>query len=211
MGAADVPAVARLHRAAMGSSLWARLGPRFLETVYGALVRHPDFRGYVYLEDGRVRGFIAGSNNGPRMFREVMRSHFLALSLAMVPGLLRRPGTALLLLQTNRYFGRSRVEGSEEVVAESMFCSFEPNLRGRRISGLINKVLFDELAALGHRYVKVTTDADNPLSARQLTSWGFEVVGRFSFYGKEMLAWRLDLVESPRVEPVHRFDTGRNP
>ena len=54
-------------------------------------------------------------------------------------------------------------------------------LRGRRISGLINKLLFDRLAARGHRFVKITTEADNRGAIRQLSSWGFEELGRFRF------------------------------
>jgi hypothetical protein len=207
MTAADLPDVARLHAAAMGSSLWAQLGTRFLLAVYRALVACTDFRGYVYLEDGLVRGFIAGSNNGPRMFREAAVRRAPLLAAAALPGLLQNPRVLWRLAQSAQYFGRSGVEGLEGVTAESMFCSFEPNLRGRRISGLINKVLFDELAALGHHHVKITTDADNPLAARQLTSWGFERVGRFRFYSKEMIAWRLDLMKNPRVEAADRFGT----
>lgn len=211
MTAADLPDVARLHQAAMGASLWAQLGARFLRSVYRALVAHPDFRGYVYVEDGRVGGFIAGSNHGLRMFRESTRRRAPFLAAAALPGLVRNPRVLWRLAQSALYFGRSELPGLEEVTAESMFCSFEPNLRGRRISGLINKVLFDELAALGHRYVKITTDADNPLSARQLSSWGFERRGTFQFYGKEMLAWRLDLTGCTRVEPVDRFGTAPTP
>lgn len=207
MTAADVPDVARLHAAAMGSSLWAQLGPRFLRAVYRALVVHPDFRGYVYAEEGILRGFIAGSNHGPRMFRESTRRGALVLGLAALPGFLKRPGLLWHMAHSAQYFGRSEAAGLAGVTAESMFCSFEPNLRGRHISGLINKVLFDELAALGHQYVKVTTDADNPLAERQLTSWGFARSGTFRFYGKEMVAWHLDLRTNPRVEPVSRFGT----
>ncbi len=207
MSAEDLPDVARLHQADMGSSLWAQLGIPFLRAVYSALIAHRDFRGYVYVEESQVRGFIAGSNNGPRMFRQGALRRAPLLAAAALPGLLRRPGILWRMAQSALYFGRSGVPGLETVTAESMFCSFEPNLRGQRISGLINKVLFDELAALGHRYVKITTDADNPLAARQLTSWGFEECGTFRFYGKEMLAWRLNLLDSPRVEPTDRFGT----
>jgi hypothetical protein len=207
MMATDVPAVARLHHAAMGASVWARLGRRFLEAVYAALLTHRDFRGYVYHEEGRVRGFIAGSCNGPRMFRQIAFQHAPTLALATLAGVARNPRVLWQLAQSARYFAQSGVSGVDGIVAESLFCSFEPDLRGRRVSGLINKVLFDELAALGHRFVKITTDADNALSARQLTSWGFSRMGTFRFYGKEMLAWRLDLTTSPRVSPVHRFGT----
>ena len=72
MEQAHVEQVCRLHHAAMGRSLWAQLGMPFLRQVYGGLVDHPDFVGFVYVEEGRVRGFIAGSSNGPRMLHQVM-------------------------------------------------------------------------------------------------------------------------------------------
>ncbi len=199
MAAEHVDDVCRLHRAAMGRSLWARLGRAFLRQVYLGLLSHPDFVGFVYREGGRARGFIAGTANGPRMLREVLRRRWLGLGGATLLGLLRCPAAAWHLLSTWRYFSASAGGGGEEVLAESMFCSFEPELRGQRISGLINKLLFDELAARGHRFVKITTEADNSGAIRQLTSWGFLEVGRFRFYGKDMITWRLDLLACPRV------------
>ena len=203
----DLTDVVRLHRAAMGNSLWAQLGDRFLTTLYTGFLRHPDFRGFVYEDEGRVRGFIAGSSHSGRMSRAVFIRHGPALLFAALPGVLRRPSLAGQLLQSGSYFSRTRVGG--DVTAESMFCSFEPELRGRRVAGLINKVLFDELAALGHRYLKITTEIDNLGAVRQLTSWGFERLDEFDFYGKRMLVWRLDLQESDRVEPIRRSHGGR--
>jgi hypothetical protein len=204
LGPEDVGAVARLHCAAMGNSLWAQLGEGFLRTLYAGLVRHPDFRGFVYEDEGRVRGFIAGSNHGRRMFRQVLLRRAPGLVAAAVPGLLRRPALLAHLLQTASYFRRADAGIGDDVVAESMFCSFEPELRGLRVSGLINKVLFDELAGMGHRSLKITTEVANLGAVRQLTSWGFERLGEFDFYGKRMLVWRLDLVNNERVEPVRR-------
>jgi len=196
--------VCRLHEAAMGDSLWARLGRPFLHAVYSGLVEHPDFVGFVYEEEGRVRGFIAGTSNGPRMLREVLRRRAVRLAPATILGLIRRPGAAGHLLETLRYFRRSTPDNLEGVTAESLFCSFEPELRGRRISGLINKLLFDELAARGHSHVKITTEADNAGAVRQLSSWGFEQAGRFRFYGKEMIVWCLDFVKSERIDHAEK-------
>ncbi len=199
MGVEHVDDVCRLHTAAMGNSLWAQLGPSFLRRVYRALIADPDFVGYVFVEDGRTRGFIAGSSDAPRMMRRVLVRRAVPLMTSAAWGVLRRPTAARPLLETLSYFTKSSVPGAEDIAAESMFCSFEPELRGRRVSGLINKLLFDELAARGHRYVKITTEADNKGAVRQLTSWGFEQLGQFRFYGKEMVTWRLDLDASERV------------
>jgi hypothetical protein len=212
MSARDVRDVVRLHRASMGRSLWARLGERFMTELYLGLVEQRDFRGYVYTEDGRVQGFIAGSSNGPRMLREVFRRRWGRLGLATLPTIVVEPRMLLRLAETFGYFFfvKNEVPETRGILAESMFCSFEPELRGKRVSGLINKVLFDELLALGHEYVQITTDDDNALAARQLMSWGFEKLGSFRFYQKEMRAWRLNLRSSERVEPTRRFVTGED-
>lgn len=199
----DAPRVAALHEAAMGSSLWARLGLPFLTELYRGLVDSPHFLGFVYEEDGAVRGFIAGSTDADRMMRELYRRRALVLGAAALPGVLRRPGVLGRLAQTFLYF-RVSDEGQTPVPAESLFCSFEPELRGRRVSGHINKVLFDELLARGHAAVKITTEVDNEGANRQLQSWGFEERGRFRFYGKDMVRYVLDLGTCPRVQPVSR-------
>lgn len=197
----DADRVAELHHAAMGNSLWALLGTRFLAALYRALVDCPVFLGFVYVEDGEVKGFIAGTLDTSEMYRYVMRRRAQFVAPTAILGVLRRPRVAIKLLETARYFG---VSGAEDVTAESLFCSFVPDLRGKRVSGHINKVLFDELYARGKGHVKVTTEVDNEGANRQLQSWGFERRGTFRFYGKDMVTYVLDLEASPRVEPVSR-------
>lgn len=197
----DARRVAELHHAAMGNSLWARLGVPFLQQLYQALVDCPFFLGFVYVEDGHVRGFIAGSTDTAKMYRHIAKHRFAFLAPAAAWGLLRQPAVGVPLLQTARYFG---VSGADDVPGESLFCSFEPDLRGKRVSGHINKVLFDELAGRGHRQVKITTEVDNEGANRQLTSWGFRDAHRFRFYGKDMVTYVLDLVGHPRVRAESR-------
>ncbi len=199
----DAADVARLHHAAMGDSTWARLGVRFLEALYKNLVNTAGFIAFVYLEDGRVRGFIAGSTDPDRMMSTVFRKAWFLLAPAALPSGLR-PGTLKKLLQTPRYRRVSQVPGMPTVPAESLFCSFEPDLRGQRVAGAINKVLFDDLLARGHQFVKITTETSNAGANRQLRSWGFVDLGRFTFYGKEMVTYVLDLAASPRVAPIGR-------
>jgi hypothetical protein len=200
-----IPDVVRLHRAAMGDSLWARLGAGFLTSIYELLLQDPEFIGFVYIENNRVRGFIAGSADSEATFRNLYRRHKAILAWAALKGILRHPAALGHLLTTPRYFRRSQPTGPLQTVrAESLFCSFEPDLRGKRISGHINKFLFDEFLARGHQAIKITCEADNRGAVRQVTSWGFQETRRFHFYGKEMITWVLDLQASPRVEPIRR-------
>lgn len=205
MGPDDAAAVAGLHHAAMGESLWARLGVGFLTHLYRALTRDPAFIGFVYIEDAEIRGMIAGSEDVSAMYRRALRRGGAGLALAAARGILRDPSVIRPLLSTGAYFSQSAVDPAVEATrAESLFCSFAPHLRGRRISGHINKALFDELAWRGHQQVKITTEVTNEGAIRQLTSWGFVDRGRFTFYGKEMIAFLLDLSASDRVEAARR-------
>lgn len=197
----DIDRVAALHHAAMGESLWAKLGVPFLRTLYQGLINSDRFLGFVYVANGEVQGFIAGSLDADQMMSEVFATSWVPLGLAALPAL-RRPSVLLRLLETARYFDRSADEASTK--AESLFCSFTPELRGKRISGHINKVLFDELLARGLDSVKVTTEVSNTGANRQLQSWGFVERGRFRFYGKDMVTYILDLVASERVTPQSR-------
>ena len=199
----DAERVAELHEAAMGKSLWAQLGRPFLVALYRALVDSPTFIGFVYVEDVEVQGFIAGSLDTRAMFADILRRRKQFVFPPAVMGVLRRPSLIPLLLQTARY---SDVSGAN-VPGESLFCSFVPNLRGKRVSGHINKVLFDELLARGHAQVKITTEVDNQEANRQLQSWGFAESGRFQFYGKDMVNYVLSLKDHPRLDPVSRHPT----
>ena len=194
----DLRRVAQLHRAAMGNSLWAQLGPPFLRELYRGMLGSAHFIGFVYEEEGHIEGFIAGSEDAGAMMRSIFKRGWPGLGFTAGVGLLSRPKLAVKLAETASYFSKSG-EGMEHVPAESLFCSFTPRTRGRRISGHINKALFDTLLHRGHRKVKITTETSNEGANRQLLSWGFSPALRFTFYGKEMVTYILELDASPRL------------
>ena len=197
----DAGRVAELHSAAMGNSLWAQLGTVFLTALYQSMVDSPYFIGFVYVEDGTVRGFIAGSLDTSKMYADIGRRRFMFLGPTAALGIVRHPSVIRRLIETYRYFG---VSGAGDTPGESLFCSFEADLRGKRVSGHINKVLFDELLARGHERVKITTEVDNEGANRQLQSWGFVDSHRFRFYGKDMVTYVLSLVGHPRLQATSR-------
>jgi len=198
MESRDISDVARMHRSSMGRSLWGRMGLGFLRRMYAALLDQPEFLAFVYEKDGRVVGFIAGTSNGPTLMRQVLYTHPRQLGVGWLRAAVRHPRSALRVIAGLGYFGISKP--GEEVIAESFFCSFEKPFQRTGAAGHINKVLFDELAWLGHSKVKVTIDSDNKAALEQLRSWHFEEHGSFEFYGKWMTVLVLDLKNSARVE-----------
>lgn len=203
MQARDAEAVARLHHAAMGESLWAQLGVRFLTQLYRQLIDAEGFIAFVY-DDGAIQGFIAGATEPDTLLERTFRRAWFLLGPAAFPRALS-PRILPRLLQTAQYSRVSSVPGLPPgPLPESLFCSFAPSLRGTKVAGHINKVLFDDLLSRGYDYCKITTDASNSAAARQLESWGFSRIGTFSFYGKEMVVWLLALSTCPRVAAVGR-------
>ena len=196
----DIPRIAELHQAAMGNSLWSTLGLSFLRNIYRGMLSSELFLGFVYEENASIEGFIAGSTDLPNLMKHTVIHNGHRLLLSALLGV-RSVHTIQKLLHTARYFSLSESELAYEIKAESMFCSFTPKTRGKRISGHINKVLFETLLARGHTHVKITTETDNIGANRQLLSWGFEAKGTFSFYGKEMVCYTLNLQTSPRLTP----------
>ena len=203
----DVARIAQLHAAAMGNSLWAQLGERFLRNLYRALLKTPQFLGFVYESNGQIEGFISGFTHTEAMMKRAFLRHAPRLGIAALLGL-RKWSVAQKLLETASYFNQSSSDLELDIPAESLFCSFTPATRGKRISGHINKVLFDTLASLGHSSVKITTETDNVGANRQLKSWGFVDSGRFSFYGKEMVCYTLAFQDSDRVSARDWRHTG---
>lgn len=198
MHASDVHRIAQLHKAAMGNSLWATLGERFLRNIYRGMLKSPLFLGFVYEEEGSIEGFIAGSEDLPLLMRDVAFSSGHRLAISALLGINNR-STLKKLVHTAQYFHVSEQELGQDIRAESMFCSFTPKTRGKKISGHINKVLFETLLARNHQCIKITTETDNIGANRQLKSWGFENRGQFHFYGKDMICYVLDLTQSSRL------------
>ena len=196
----DIARVADLHHAAMGNSLWATLGLPFLRNIYRGMIKSDRFLGFVYEQEGQIEGFIAGSSDLPKMMKSVALRSGHRLLFSILRGI-RNPKTIKKLAETAQYFQQSETSLATQITAESMFCSFTPATRGKRISGHINKVLFETLLARGHQNIKITTEIDNVGANRQLQSWGFESKGTFQFYGKEMICYTLDMTISERLTP----------
>lgn len=199
MQSGDCRAVGLLHLRAMGNSLWAKLGLSFLATLYAQLLQNPLFIAYVYEEDGEIGGFVAGTSDSSRLFSSTLRHSWPRLLVPVLSGLLRHPSLIIHIVRTYTYFARS--DSTEtNTKAESLFCSFKPHLRGKRIAGHINKVLFEHMLRLGITKIKITTETDNAGANRQLRSWGFSALKQFRFYGKSMVTYTLDLPGHPRLQ-----------
>ena len=110
----DIPRVAQLHKAAMGNSLWATLGERFLRNIYRGMLKSSLFLGFVYEQEGQIEGFIAGAEDLPGLMKQVAFSSGHRLFICALLGMTNRE-TFKKLLQTVQYFQASTEELGQNI------------------------------------------------------------------------------------------------
>jgi hypothetical protein len=122
---ADVQGVADLHRRYLDDSPIVRFGRRFLEKFYyDRLVRDGLVGCRLYRADGKVVGFISYTMEPLGFMTGGMRRHPIALSTAVLGGIVSHPGTirellgVLRVMRDRRDDSRSReMEGTAEVLS----------------------------------------------------------------------------------------------
>ena len=142
----DAPA-SRAHHAAMGDSTWARLGVRFLTTLYRNLVHFTGLHRFRVPRAGSGPRLHAGGTDPDRMMATVFRKAWFLPGARRLPRACdRRPSSCSRHLGTRRSVtGGPAGAGTCGVPV----LQFRADLRGKRVAGAINKVLFDDLASRG--------------------------------------------------------------
>jgi ribosomal protein S18 acetylase RimI-like enzyme len=176
-----VAAIAALHAELIPSSLWAELGPRFLRTLYGALVRDPRFVSFVAEGPLGIGAFLAGSTDTAAMLRATAMRSGPILAIRALPAL--QPVLLRCVWETGRY---PRLRGSEGA-GESLFCAVRRELRRQGIAARLHDALEQVFEAQGIERLIVTTEASNTGAQEHLRALGFREEGAFRFYGKPML------------------------
>lgn len=189
--------VARLHATALPHGFLSRLGPGFLARLYREIAR-ADRSGVWVAQDSdqRVLGFIAGSADLPRCYRQVLGRAWLPLGLRLLPSLWR-PGVLTRVLQTLAYPFRKGADSGDEdpevarvrrqVKAELLSIAVSPAARGMGVGRRLVATLEEHLLAWGHRGpYRVVTDAADPRSNAFYGSLGFRLVGTFRHHEHTM-------------------------
>lgn len=89
----DLPQIAALHDMILPDSIFARLGRNFLEQYYHAmLMKQDDIFSCVYMQDGKVAGFIVMASSGRKFYAHIWRG-LLPLLWALMKTLVARPAS----------------------------------------------------------------------------------------------------------------------
>lgn len=141
--------VAELHAAGIDRGFLATLGTRFLRLMYQAIAESPTGVLEVEQRDGRVVGFIAGSDGMRPVLRAMMR-HPFALAAALAPVLVR-PRTVAGILEVLRAGSATQGEAQGQPLprAELLSLAVDARHRGQGIADSLYRTLQARFRAVG--------------------------------------------------------------
>lgn len=184
--AADVPALAALHRRAFPDFFLSRLGEPFLRQLYlGYLSDSDAVVSVARATEGRVVGVCLGSAHPAGFFSRLLRRRLLGFLVASGLAIVRDPRTAPRLLAALRYRGEvpQRLDGA----LLSSLC-VDPDVQSAGIGRALDEAWRARAAELGARTAFLTTDAD-----------GNEAVNRFYHRGGWVLSDQFVTAQGRRM------------
>lgn len=159
MTAADVPELARLHRAAFPSFFLSGLGERFLVQFYRGFLADPTAITVVIRGDhDRIGGAVVGTLEPDGFFGRLLRRQWPGFLAASVAAVLRSPSCAPRLLRAVRY--RGGLAGEDGGALLSSIC-VDPAQQGHGLGRRLIDAWTAEATARGAQSAYLTTDAQD--------------------------------------------------
>lgn len=176
---ADIPVLARLHRAAFPGFFLSELGEAFLVQFYRGYLADPTAVTVLACAlDGKIEGVAVGTTAPAGYFTRLVRRQLLGFAAASLRAVVRHPRTAPRLLRAVRY--RGDVPADIDGAQLSSIC-VSAQRQGAGVGAVLLGAWSAEAAARGARTAFLTTDGDgndavNAFYARQ----GWQLAGSYT-------------------------------
>lgn len=159
----DVPQIVGIHERAFPGFFLTELGPRFLRVLYAGMIGS-NVGVVVVAEDKGLVGFVAGSPNQARLYRELRNQHLVAFGFAAAMGAVRKPGSAFRLL---RAIGRPREAAAMSSTACLMSIAVDPLCQANGAGSEMVRQFEARLIELGCPDYCLTTDTEHNAPVRR--------------------------------------------
>ncbi|MBT8421087.1 MAG: GNAT family N-acetyltransferase [Gammaproteobacteria bacterium] len=188
LASSHVEAITRLHFDSL-TGLLGNLGPRAIRAFYQGAIGSRYAIGFVDIEKGYIGGFVFGSTNPGCLKQALLKRRFIATTVGVCLGVLRRPSTLASLCESalprQQGYGASEPELTYLAVDE------------RQRSGGIGRQLVEHFSqALGERGIlayELSADADNHGAIDFYHRLGFLPIGQYTEFGIIRNRYRIEL------------------
>lgn len=180
MSPEDALAVARLDRENRADDFLPALGERFLGALYAFFLETGAALGFVARDGNRVAAFIIGTGEMGKLFRTVIRRHWLALGMRALPRILIRPALIRKTWETFSYPAQSGDGGKAELIVMGT----DPGYRRRGLGREMIAALDREFSRRRIAAYRVTVKTNNPIANEFYRAAGFMPRKNFRLYGE---------------------------
>ena len=163
--AGDIERIVEIHGSAFASFFLTSLGRRFLRRLYGGYLAHPSGVLLVAVEaspdavgDVRIEGFVAGTTDPAAFYGWLRRHHGLAMAVAALPALVRRPlVVGRRLASAIRYRGQEAKPVPDAALLASI--AVNPHTSGRGVGAALVNAFVRRALETGRSVSYCSTDA----------------------------------------------------
>jgi glycosyltransferase involved in cell wall biosynthesis/ribosomal protein S18 acetylase RimI-like enzyme len=184
----DVADLADMHVNGISSGFLPRLGKRFMEVLYSAMVRQSGTVVLIATDDIGPVGFVSGVVDTGSFYRQFLRTQWWRAALAVIPRVLK-PSNMRRVWETLRYGDGEEAGPSSELLAMSVV----PRARRRGLALDLGNHLLEALASLGVDEVKVVVGSDNRAAVAAYGKMGFGASTQIEVHAgesSEVMVWR---------------------
>jgi ribosomal protein S18 acetylase RimI-like enzyme len=189
---ADIPGVVDIHLQSFPGFFLSFLGCRFLRELYFGILKDPAGIAYVYEDQGRMLGFVAGTSHPAGFYSRLLYRRWWRFALAALAPVLKSPMIILRLLRAIR---KPQDVSSQPGVGTLMSIAVSPEAQGRGLGQVLVKAFLEGAIDRKLKHVDLTTDRNNNDSVNQFYQrMGFRCSRTFvTPEGREMNEYVIDL------------------
>jgi len=192
MNVNDINAVVKIHLSSFQGFFLTFLGPAFLHVLYENISDSPMGIFYGYEENGRLLGFVAGTDRPAGFYSRIIRRRWLRFCIAAIVPALKKPAIILRLL---RALSMPQQANPGEGCGTLMSIAVLPETRGMGIGQKLVDAFLVEAYRRGLKQVNLLTDKqDNDAANRFYQRYGFHVHRSYvTPEGRGINEYRIDL------------------
>lgn len=153
-----VDEIVHIHMQSFTGFFLTFLGSGFLRQLYKGFIEHNGSDLIVAVEDDRIVGFLAYSEDLSSFYKYLLKRHLLSLAWYAVLAFIRKPKIFFRLI---RAFGYSKDAARDEKYVELSSIGVLPEMEGKGVGSKMICALKSKVDAQKFQYIKLETDAEN--------------------------------------------------
>lgn len=178
----DIELLVRIHQKELSKDFLPSLGKNFLNQLYNNLLNEKNTTILVSTSNNEICGFIVGSSDFSRAFKNIILSNFFKYLWIIFPKVIKKPQLVLKVFETLFYTKKEADSPKAELVVISILKKYQRLGIGKTLVNSLEKTFKDK----GIKKYKVSVNASNKSANLFYSFLGFKKYKSFFLYKKRI-------------------------